>query len=109
MILVLMTTKPSTSKACRKPRLAKLAGSLASELHIVCVLARLAVALARPLSAALVLILATSAAFLARLRAVDVHVVWVLLALAQLCPVLAVDVVIVPFVLALIAGNRAAN
>ena len=71
---------------------------------------------------------------LGHLRAVDVHVVWVLFALAQLCPILknvtnvkeldttmqkakhdqfvtnlAVDVVIVTFVLALIARNRAAN
>ena len=71
---------------------------------------------------------------LGHLRAVDVHVVWVLFTLAQLCPILkkevnvnkfdktmqkakhdqfvtnlAVDVIIVTFVLALIARNRAAN
>ena len=62
---------------------------------------------------------------LGHLRAVDVHVVWVLFALAQLCPVLknvkqlktnirfdtnlAVDVVVVTFVLALVARNRAAH
>ena len=42
-----LTTKPSTSKALQLQSLglAKLAGSLASELHVVCVLAGLAVAL----------------------------------------------------------------
>merc|ERR1719222_1582720 len=89
-----LTTKPSTSKALQLQSLG---------------LAKLAVALVRPLATALVLIFASSATFLARLRAVDVHVVWVLFALAQLCPVLAVDVVVVKFVLALAARNRAAH
>jgi len=88
---------------------AKTTGLLTSQRHVVLILG-LAVATLRPGRARLVLIGAVFAATNpTSLGTVDVHVLWVLLALPRVGPILAVHIVVLTAHLTLFTGNWAVH